>query len=101
MGTIRLEEVDATNISAADFTLAGPLAPPIDGNPGNNTLNGTAANNVINGLAGNDTLNGLDGNDVLTGGLGNDVVNGGGDDDTIIWNANTSGATDGRDVVDG
>lgn len=101
MGTIRLEEVDATNISAADFTLAGPLAPPIDGNPGNNTLNGTAASNVINGLAGNDTLNGLDGNDVLTGGLGNDVVNGGGDDDTIIWNANTSGAADGRDVVDG
>ena len=32
---------------------------------------------------------------------GSDVVNGGAGDDTIIWNANPSGLTDGRDVVDG
>ena len=36
-----------------------------------------------------------------TGSLGVDTVNGGDGDDTIVWNANISGATDGRDVVNG
>ena len=104
-GTIRIDNVlfgnGATQISVSDFILATPPGSTIDGTPGNNALNGGNNSDAINGLAGNDTLNGNGGNDVLTGGTGSDIVNGGDGDDTIIWNANTSGATDGRDVVDG
>ena len=34
IGTIRLEELDVTNITASDFILAGPAAAPIDGTAG-------------------------------------------------------------------
>ncbi|MEO9337692.1 peroxidase family protein [Mesorhizobium sp. SB112] len=101
IGTIRINGVTNANIDASDFILAAPAAAPINGTNGNNTLNGGNGNDVINGLAGNDTLNGNAGNDTLTGGLNNDTVNGGTGDDTIIWNANISGATDGRDLVNG
>lgn len=36
-----------------------------------------------------------------TGNLGVDTINGDAGDDTVIWNANASGATDGRDIVNG
>ena len=37
----------------------------------------------------------------ITGGLDIDTINGGAGDDTIIWNANATGPTDGRDMVNG
>ncbi|MFP3543913.1 peroxidase family protein [Rhizobium sp. SIMBA_035] len=36
-----------------------------------------------------------------TGNFGVDTINGDAGDDTVIWNANASGATDGRDIVNG
>ncbi len=39
--------------------------------------------------------------DTFDAGLGNDIIFAGGGNDTIVWNANNSGATDGRDFVDG
>ncbi len=36
-----------------------------------------------------------------TGNFGVDTINGDAGDDTVIWNANVSGATDGRDIVNG
>jgi len=36
-----------------------------------------------------------------TGSFGVDTINGDAGDDTVIWNANASGATDGRDIVNG
>jgi Ca2+-binding RTX toxin-like protein len=62
-----------------------------------------------------DTTGTVDGNnsntpDILVGdgasstfdaGTGDDIVFGGGGDDTIVWNANTFGSTDGHDFVDG
>ncbi|SCZ13531.1 peroxidase family protein [Microvirga guangxiensis] len=58
---------------------------------GNNWDNGDSF--YINDLAINVTKPGLN--------AGVDQLNGGNGDDTIIWNANASGATDGRDIVDG
>jgi Ca2+-binding RTX toxin-like protein len=58
-------------------------ASPIDGNTGNNVLIGDGTDSILRGLTGNDTI--------LAGG-GND---------TIEWNANNGGNTDGRDYVDG
>jgi Ca2+-binding RTX toxin-like protein len=57
-----------------------------------NTINGTAAAETLTGTAGDDAISGL---------LGNDTINAGAGDDTITWNANQTGATDGRDFVDG
>jgi Ca2+-binding RTX toxin-like protein len=101
IGTIRVNGVTNANMDASDFLLAPAAATTITGTTGNNTLNGTAAANIINALAGNDTVNAGAGDDVITGGLGNDTVNGDAGDDTFLWNANPSGATDGRDVVNG
>jgi Ca2+-binding RTX toxin-like protein len=84
IGTIFIQEVDGTEITAADFILAAPPVAPLPG-----ATNG--ANNLV-GTAGNDTIIALQGNDTVDGEAG---------DDTIIWNANSSGGTDGRDVVDG
>lgn len=36
-----------------------------------------------------------------TGSFGVDTINGDAGDDTVVWNANTAGATDGRDIVNG
>ncbi|MBM6596402.1 peroxidase family protein [Microvirga pudoricolor] len=83
MGTIRLEELDVTGITVSDFLLA-PNAPT-----------------VISGSNTGTTINGTNGADIIDGNLGNDTINASGGDDTIIWNANTTGATDGRDVVNG
>jgi len=66
-----------------------------------NLVNGTSAPNTLNGTNGVDLILGQDGNDTITGGLGNDVVFAGAGDDTINWRTNASGATDGRDFVDG
>jgi Ca2+-binding RTX toxin-like protein len=88
LGTIRLEEVEATGangVTAADFILAAaaPTTPVAGATAGPNTINGTAADNLINGLGGNDTLNGLGGNDTINGGEGADTLNGGDGNDTL------------------
>jgi Ca2+-binding RTX toxin-like protein len=89
IGTIFIEEVDGTEVSATDFILAGPPPAVLPGaTAGANTLTGTAGDDTINGLGGNDTLNGEAG------------------DDTFNWNANNAAAnslanSDGRDIVNG
>ena len=84
IGTIRIEEVDVTNISATDFIFT-TAAPSVGG--------ANAGDNVLNGTAGNDTITGIQGNDTIT-------AQGG--DDTIVWNANApANPTDGRDMVNG
>ena len=87
LGTIRLEELEATGangVTAADFILAAP-APAAFGAPTNaaNTITGNAAANLINGLGGNDTLSGAAGNDVINGNEGADTLNGGDGNDTL------------------
>ncbi len=82
IGSIRLEEVDNSTVTAADFIFTTPST-PVTGNDFGTTITGTNGNNT------------LDGN------LGNDIINALGGDDIIIWNANASGATDGRDIVNG
>ena len=83
IGTIQINGVTNANIDVTDYILATGAGPIGGATNGNNTLNGTAGNDTIIGLQGNDTINAAAG------------------DDTIIWNANATGATDGRDVVDG
>ena len=82
IGTIQINGITNANIDASDYILATAVAP----------ITGTAANNTLNGGAGNDTIIGL---------LGTDTLNGNAGDDTFIWNANATGATDGRDIVNG
>ncbi len=83
IGTIQINGIANTAIDVTDYILASGAGPVGGATNGNNTLNGTAGNDTIIGLQGNDTISGAAG------------------DDTIIWNANASGPTDGRDVVDG
>ncbi|HEV7257266.1 MAG TPA: peroxidase family protein [Bosea sp. (in: a-proteobacteria)] len=87
-GTIRINAASVTNgnnnqVTVADFILASTTAPVGGATNGNNTLTGTNGNNTFIGLQGTDTIFGLGG------------------DDTIIWNANATGPTDGRDIVNG
>ncbi|WP_244640501.1 peroxidase family protein [Aureimonas glaciei] len=95
MGTILLEEIDNSTISASDFAFATTTT--LGGaTTGNNTLNGTNGNDTINALGGTDIVNGNGGNDTIIGGTGNDLLNGGVGDDTAIWNVG-----DGRDEFNG
>ena len=103
IGTIRLEEVEATvsgtgataiGVTAADFILAA-APPPAIGTPtaGADTITGNGAANTINGLGGNDTLNGAGGNDVLNGNEGADTLNGGDGNDTLSGGAGIASGT--------
>jgi Ca2+-binding RTX toxin-like protein len=106
-GTIQINGIGTGDIDVNDFTLAAASTTLPGGSAANNTLNGTPNNDIINALAGNDTVNGGAGNDTISGGLngiggpGADILNGDAGDDTFIWNANASGDTDGRDVING
>lgn len=69
---------------------------------------GTTANvavvrdtNDVAGGTGNDILVGDGDGDSFDGDTGNDIVFAGAGNDTIVWNANNTGATDGRDYADG
>ncbi|MBS0478075.1 MAG: hypothetical protein JSR79_02105, partial [Proteobacteria bacterium] len=53
------------------------------------------------GGAGSEVLVGDDTGTQVKGGGGNDIILANAGDDTIVWNANASGATDGRDIIDG
>jgi Ca2+-binding RTX toxin-like protein len=57
--------------------------------------------NPIEGTTGNNILVGDGSASTFDGGTGNDIILAGGGNDTIVWNANTNGNTDGRDYVDG
>jgi Ca2+-binding RTX toxin-like protein len=95
-------------LTAASFSLSGPVAPPpppppapgvINGTPGPDTLTGTAAAEAINGLAGNDILNGAGGNDSLNGGDGNDNLTGGVGNDSFLF-ATAPGAGNVETITD-
>ncbi len=56
------------------------------------TVDGTTGDNILVGSAGASTFD---------GGTGDDIVFAGDGGDTIVWNANTNGAIDGHDFVEG
>lgn len=56
------------------------------------TVDGTTGDNILVGSSGASTFD---------GGTGDDIVLAGDGGDTIVWNANGNGATDGHDFVDG
>ncbi len=95
-GSVRLEGVDASTVTEADFVF--PEAPvralDIDGGDGDDTLIGGEGDDTIDGGAGDDTIEGRGGNDTLNGGAGEDTVIGGEGNDTI------TGGDDG-DVLEG
>ncbi len=102
IGTIQVNGVVNTNITATDFLLSTAPGNTITGGAAGQTHNGTGNADTINGLGGNDTIDGNGGNDVIAGGTGNDTIDGDTGDDTITWDANAvAGPTDGRDVVTG
>ncbi|WP_246529106.1 peroxidase family protein [Microvirga zambiensis] len=61
----------------------------------------TRDTNPIEGTTGNNILVGDGSASTFDGGTGNDIVLAGAGNDTIVWNANANGNTDGRDYVDG
>jgi Ca2+-binding RTX toxin-like protein len=62
-----------------------------------------SADGIVNDttINGSNILVGSGSGNSFDGGTGNDIIFAGGGDDTIVWNANNNGATDGRDFVDG
>lgn len=66
-----------------------------------NSINGGGGGEILIGDVNGSAFNAAGGNDTIIGGLGNDTINGGTGDDLIVWNANASGATDGRDFING
>ncbi|MDB5706726.1 MAG: Ca2+-binding protein toxin-related, partial [Sphingomonas bacterium] len=92
-----LSNVDATTLTAANFTGYAPNDPVIvglvtNGTSGDDVIQGAAGNDQLVGNDGNDVINGGNGNDVLNGGIGNDTLEGGYGDDTLIGGA-------GNDIV--
>mgnify|MGYP000583776693 FL=1 len=74
VGVLTLMGIDATTITAADFSFVNPL-PDATGvtvttelTNGNDTFTGDENDDVVNGLAGNDTIRGGIGDDTLNGG---------------------------------
>ena len=62
-GSLRLQNVSLTSLTASDFIVTGPTT-------GNGTLNGTSGNDWLQGGSGADTLHGGVGSDDLDGGGG-------------------------------
>lgn len=112
-----IPDITAVTESSSGFTatlLPANGGVQINDTDGNNnsftyTANaGTTANvavvrdtNDVAGGTGNDILVGDGDGDTFDGGTGNDIVFAGAGNDTIVWNANNTGATDGRDYIDG
>ncbi|MDP3254400.1 peroxidase family protein [Bosea sp. (in: a-proteobacteria)] len=65
------------------------------------TVNGGATGEILIGDVNGSTFNAGGGNDIVIGGLGNDTIDAGTGNDTIVWNANATGPTDGRDFMNG
>lgn len=100
LGTTAVTVTDTGQTSGGSFTYRGT---------GTDTANVTVTeastfNNANGNITGNNADNIIIGDNrssTIIGGQGNDIVLAGGGDDTIIWNANNSGSTDGRDFIDG
>ena len=87
-GTIRLENVNVSDLSADNFGLK------IEGTAGDDSLQGGAAAENMFGGEGDDTIDGGAGNDIVFGDAGNDTIDGGAGDDWIDGHA-------GDDSIDG
>ena len=70
-GTIRLQDVSASDLSADDFVFY-----QVDGDAGDNRLRGASGDDTLTGGAGNDTMTGYGGDDtfVFGPGHGNDTI---------------------------
>jgi Ca2+-binding RTX toxin-like protein len=92
-----LSNVSASALTANNFVGGwspdgSTAAQPMNGTPGDDTLDGSflddtisagAGADRIDGKAGNDTLDGGDGDDAIEGGLGNDAIKGGAGNDYL------------------
>jgi len=110
-----------SRLSGLTATHAGGNVTITDTNPANGSFSYTVTDGLATSPNANTpivtlteqtgpTLNGSNNAEILidsgtahtiSGGQGDDIVLAGGGDDTITWNANASGATDGRDLIDG
>jgi Ca2+-binding RTX toxin-like protein len=94
-GGVDITDTDGTNNS---FTYTGT---------GADTANVPVVRDTVGTISGDDSsstpdiLVGNSAGSTFDAGTGNDIVFAGGGDDTIVWNANGGGGTDGRDFVDG
>jgi Ca2+-binding RTX toxin-like protein len=94
-GSLRLNDVQATDLTAAQFDLAGIGNAAVKSDDGwQQTRGGTAASELISGTASDDHIDGKGGGDVMVGAIGNDayIV-----DSTLDRIVETSGQ--GRDLV--
>ncbi|MCU4179765.1 peroxidase family protein [Bosea sp. BH3] len=64
-------------------------------------INGGGNAEILIGDVNGSAFNAGGGNDIIIAGVGNDTIDGGTGNDTIAWNANATGATDGRDFMNG
>ena len=93
-GQDTIRNVETLRFGATDYTVV------LGGTGADTALNGAAGaagSQAIFGFAGNDTLNGGAASDILVGGAGNDTISGDDGDDFIFQ----TGASDGRDFIDG
>ncbi len=105
---IRLENVTATSLTAANFAgldPAGgaPVVQTITGTTGNDLLFGPDSGATINGGDGADEIFGGFRTDTIDGGIGNDIIDGGAGSDTLRGGGGDDLITDqwGNDVIEG
>ena len=77
-GSIRLENITAADLSAADFQFE------INGTDENDSIRGGDYNDTLSGERGGDDIDGGAGDDFIVGGAGEDTLTGGAGDDTLI-----------------
>jgi Ca2+-binding RTX toxin-like protein len=92
---------DGALTSTADVDIVWDTTGAIGGGNGAEIFIGNGASSTFDAQGGNDTILAGDGADNIDAGTGDDRVFGEGGVDTITWNANTFGDTDGFDRVDG
>jgi hypothetical protein len=102
VGTVGMGGIDIVrNVEVLRFGAGAGLTPTdyavVLGTNFANNISGGNGSQAIFAMGGNDTLSGNGGSDILVGGQGNDTVFGNGGDDWIFQ----TGATDGRDVING
>ncbi|MGP1664481.1 MAG: hypothetical protein ACTS5I_00910 [Rhodanobacter sp.] len=92
---------DGALTDTADVDIVWDTAGAITGGGAAEIFIGNNASSTFDAQGGNDTILAGDGADTIDAGTGDDRVLGEGGVDTIMWNANASGDTDGFDTVDG
>ena len=102
-GTIRLEGVSPSDLSASDFAFR--VNQTVEGDSGSDMLYGGAGDDTLRGHGGYDRLLSRDGDDTLEGGAGNDYLWGGEGADTFVFkpgdgNDTLCDFTDGEDLID-